>query len=117
MSDTGKHLVYYLDVDHGERLGTHPSFEEAERYVLECLALHAKRRELELKYWPADEVIEDEYQRVDRHTWKGGLYGYKIVPYAAEHDTGRGHLEYLKGLADEEYIAAYGETFKNDQRA
>lgn len=98
------HTVYYRDVDHSVRLGSFPSFEAAEEYVLECVDLHAKRRELERKYFPAEEVLEEEYQRIDDCTWKGGLYGYRIAPYTTENAAADSHRDLLKQAASEEWV-------------
>lgn len=114
MNDSGQHIVYYLDVDHSSYLGTYPSFEKAEEYVLKCVELHAKRRRLEIKHWPAEDVLEDEYHRVDKFTWKGGLYGYRIAPGEESPDPAQSHLELLQTFAEEEWIAGQSEQLWKD---
>lgn len=79
--------------------------------MLECVALHAKRRQLEESLWPPGEAYSTTYQRVAKDRWDGGLYAYLIVPFdPSSYDPARDYLESLRKDANEEYLRQVGES-------
>lgn len=106
-------LVSEKDPECGAQFGPFPSFAAAEAFVLECVALHAKRRALELKHFPEGEALAPDYQRVATDRWDAGLYGYDIVAYEPDqHDPIKAHLAYLRQRADEKLIAEEGQWLR-----
>ena len=103
--------------DYSAQLGVFPDFEAAEAYVLKCMELHDLRRQLELKYFPKDQVIAPEYKRVAPDRWEAGHSGYTIQPSAPENDDpAKQHLKHLRFHANEEDIAEYGKILHEMER-